>query len=115
MPGTIPRLDPNKLYKISAKKAPYAIARALPGGRFLVFANSRAAAIPTDGFLTAPQIESSRANRSALIALGVLAKEKDEETLRFTQDFVFKSCHEAAKFILGHQTANGFDHWKALV
>lgn len=31
------RLDPKALYHISTKKAPFAVGRPLPGGRFLVY------------------------------------------------------------------------------
>lgn len=109
------RLDPKSLYHISTKKAPFAVGRPLPGGRFLVYANSRAALDPTDGLLTAPDSagKAMRRKRDALIALGVLSADGNGH-LAFAQDFAFKSCHEAAAIIRGSQSANGYDEWRRL-
>ena len=110
-----PRLNPSMLYRIKTKKVPFAVGRPLPGGRFLVLANSKAAAESTLGLQTASQADgaSIRRRRDELIDLGVLAKDGDRH-LVFTQDFTFMSCHDAAAIVKGQQSANGFTEWKPL-
>lgn len=109
-------MNPQSLYRIKTAKVSFAVGRPVAGGRFVVFANSRAAKTITPGLETASNVDGAkiRRHREELIDLGVLVDD-GKGHLRFTSDFDFKSCHLAAAIINGRPSANGFNDWKALV
>ena len=110
------RLNPKSIYRIKTRKVPLAVGRPTFSGRFLVFANSCAALVPSEGHQTTPDSagRAVRHRREALLSLGILVND-GEGHLVFTQDFAFQSCHDAAAIVMGLQAADGFREWKPLI
>jgi hypothetical protein len=98
------------LLSISTRRARLAVGRSAPGGRFIVYAGSRAAAS------VVPSTRQAIIDlRNALIAAQVLVPAKDgTDSLVFAQDFVFSASSTAASVVMG-LSASGNEEWRPML